>query len=397
MEYLHVLPVKTGEITEFLSMMEENFDLSEHKFLTLITREGIIKGCPELLAFPFVENFETSKSRRMKHLHNYLMLKQRLKQADVIIWHSLSMDKGRFAKILFFNHDLCKKSVWIENGFDAEYWVVYKGKLKNKVSETVQKTIRERITRIGTCFRGNEEYIKNIWPDKQVMLTPYPLNEELSRLLEKMNPESRREKIDKHIAWLHEGEKTTLPRSLRINIQVGQNSQSLNRHNKLIDSLIKYSDSMVNVFFPFCYMLEKNAMNIGTKEYQTRIRKRAISRFHDKCFILSRRVGKETFFRYLKSIDIILLGSENAFEITYLLLAIASGAKLFLDQDSSLYRYLKSAGMKIHKLQDIAEMEYEDFIAWEEPQPLPKEIIQYFDREYVISCWKEFFESIRTE
>ena len=73
MEFLHVIPARTGDILEFLRCMEKRPDSNEHKYLALVGRDTAISYVPELLAFPRMEYLETpageySAQRKMRAL-----------------------------------------------------------------------------------------------------------------------------------------------------------------------------------------------------------------------------------------------------------------------------------------------------------------------------------------
>ena len=177
MEFLHIIPAKTGDILEFLSLMEKTCGLKEHKFLVMISRLTAIRFVPALLSYPFIEYLETPKGRfaAEKKLNQ---IRNRLRQADVIIWHTLSMGGGAFIPVLYRNRDLCEKSVWIENGVDAESWTPEQDKNKRKAMDHMQREVRRMIPTVGVPFGADAAYIRRIWPDKRVVLTPYPIPQE---------------------------------------------------------------------------------------------------------------------------------------------------------------------------------------------------------------------------
>ena len=87
MEFLHIIPAKTGDILEFLSLMEKTCGLKEHKFLVMISRLTAIRFVPALLSYPFIEYLETPKGRftAEKKLNQ---IRNRLRQADSL-WKCL--------------------------------------------------------------------------------------------------------------------------------------------------------------------------------------------------------------------------------------------------------------------------------------------------------------------
>lgn len=184
MEYLHILPAKLGEISDFLWAMERHCNMDEHRFLVTISKNGMIKGIPGMLAFPYIECVETPKGRVIGKIRKFLWIWKRLHKADCLIWHGLQMANGKYAMFLWVSKKLRQKSVWIPDGPDAVSWKQLGKGWKKKFNNHVQKKVRDEIPVVGAIFGSNVAYLKEKWPDKTVVETPYPLSEEFLQVLE---------------------------------------------------------------------------------------------------------------------------------------------------------------------------------------------------------------------
>ena len=394
MEFLHIIPGSTGNILDFLGCMENREDFSEHRFMTMVTREGIIKGCPEMLAYPFVENFEKHNGR-FKRIRDYFSLRRRLKQADRIIWHGLTTGGGKFTLLLFMNRKICAKSVWIENGSDEENWTQYGNALKRRMFNHIQKAVRKKIPVAGVSFPGNRGYLKELWPDKTVFDTPYPINADYvqdalrvraMRAGKTLPSESEAEKALEGGACRH---LSKLPV-----VQVGINSQALNAHTRLMLALDSKKESPVLFFFPMNYRIEGLETGSGVRGYTDRIKRTSRAKFGERIVVLNQRVLPGVFFRCLYRIDAAVLNGQTSFSSTYLWFLLLSGVKLYLPEDSNLSRFLQENGISVHPLEKIEEESYEEF--FRAPcSSFPDPLMGYLDRERVMDCWSRLFAFLK--
>lgn len=205
MEILHVIPAKAGAVLEFLRALEKSENMAEHKVLALVPRLTAIKSVPEMLAFPYIEYIQL-KQGRFSAWRNERSLKRRLEQADLIVWHGLSMGGGRAVTVLYRNPELCRKSAWIEDGIDPESWML-EGNDRNKERiNRMNREVRARIPYVGVPFGADISYIRRLWPDKKVFLTPYPLSPDLVGGLNKVFEERAPREFPKTEQWVAEHE-----------------------------------------------------------------------------------------------------------------------------------------------------------------------------------------------
>ena len=397
MEFLHIIPGSTGNLLEFLGCMENRDDFNEHRFMTMVTREGIIKGCPEMLAYPFIENFE-KYTGRFRRIRDYFSLRRRLMQADRIIWHGLTTGGGKFTLLLFLNKQICAKSVWIENGADEDSWTQYGSALKRRLFNHIQKTVRKKIPVVGVTFPANEAYVKELWPDKTVFDTPYPINADYM----KAALDVRRSRIGKKpfveseaLNALEEGS-VRFPAALP-SVQIGMNSQALNVHTRLIVALNSKRESPINFFLPMNYRLEKMELSSGAAGYKKRIVLLSRGKFKKRGRVLNRRVSAKAYFNFLYKMDVAVLNGKVSFASSYFWLLLASGVKLYFPGDSYIYTYFLENGVPVHALEDIENESYEEFFSGEDCSSVPDVLRDHLEPENVMDHWTKLFSFLKTE
>ena len=161
MNYLHILPSDTIRTYRVIEMMQERFDLRDHKFLIMADREYVTKNYPVLLGLPGLIFLDKPAKRTFrKRLAVVRAVEKQMKKADVVVWHSLSSLRGAFGFPLLL---ICakkknlKKSVWIEHSTDLLYWRNDSAKnFKEKLENRLQKYVRDNILCVGLTLPSDK-------------------------------------------------------------------------------------------------------------------------------------------------------------------------------------------------------------------------------------------------
>ncbi|KEJ92147.1 hypothetical protein EH55_05270 [Synergistes jonesii] len=161
MNYLHILPSDTIRTCRVIEMMQEHFDIKEHHFMIMADKEYVTKHYPVLLNFPWLMFLnKPSKNTFFKKLKIVRPVAKQMKNADVIVWHSLMPLKGAFGfplSLACARKRNLKKSVWIEHSTDLLYWANPSAKsFKEKIKNRLQKYIRENIRCVGLSLPSDK-------------------------------------------------------------------------------------------------------------------------------------------------------------------------------------------------------------------------------------------------
>ena len=379
-EYLHILPAKTGEISDFLWGMERHCDMSEHRFLVTISKNGIIKSVPELLAFPYIECVETPKGRVVGKIRKFLWIWKRLHQPDRLIWHSLQMADGRYARFLWLSKKLREKSVWIPSGSDAVNWKQTGKGLKKKFNDYVQRKVRDEIPVVCAVFGSDVEFLRERWPEKTVLETPYPLSGEFMELLEQRK------------AFFENREVKPTAK----NIQVGMNSSRFSRHATVLQHMKTQAQGPRNLFLPMNYTMTGYDIDSGAAAYRSSTVGEAKKVWNSsRVQVLQKTVSPEAYANYLAQLDVAVLGNEMVLSAPYFLYLLAAGVKLYMPVKSKVYGYLKAQGVQVYGAKLIEEMPLGQFVHKTGREGPSESMLWYYDRAAVMERWNALFEYLK--
>lgn len=432
-EYLHILPAKLGEISDFLWAMERHCDMNEHRFLVTISKNGIIKGIPGMLAFPYIECVETPKGRVIGKIRKFLWIWKRLHKADHLIWHGLQMANGKYAMFLWISKKLRRKSVWIPDGPDAVSWKQLGKGWKKTFNNHVQKKVRDEIPVVGAIFGSNVAYLKEKWPSKTVLETPYPLSEEFLQVLEE-----RRESFEQR--W----DETTLPEevfpgeeaahaaadegemaaeevtseeaqevlvepdeevtteevpsklSRKKNIQIGMNSSLFSKHIQVMPYMRKHSWRRQNIFLPMNYTINGYSTASGTKVYQSKVIREAKKIWAGtRVQWLNKPVSTASYANYLRHLDVAVLGNDYVLDAAYFLYLLAAKVKLYMPESSKVYQYLQEQGVEVHPVTKIKKQVFSTFTGRTGKEGPSESMLWYYDRAQVMDRWSALFDYLK--
>lgn len=146
-----------------LELILGNFEISEHRFLIMADKEYVAKHYPVLLKYNFPCVFYLKKpsgSSFKAKIPTIRNVAKQMKQADVIVWHSLMALKGAYGfplSMLCAKNGNLKKSVWVEHATDLLYWKnPFSKNLKEKIKNYLQKYIRDNISYIGLTIPSDK-------------------------------------------------------------------------------------------------------------------------------------------------------------------------------------------------------------------------------------------------
>mgnify|MGYP000976200723 CR=1 FL=1 len=374
MSILHIVPAQTGHTLDFMKIIRKAFTAEEHQFMTMISRIGVIKGCPQLLAIPDLITLDVNG--HFKIIKKMLFIFKKLKKADHIIWHTFPSVTGIPLTFLFLFSFICNKSTWIVQGDDINSWPLPGGKFKKTLYNHFHKIIRKKISSLGVIFESDKKVLLNLsYVNKDIWHTPYPIKR---NLIEKYNNLKREN-----------------PMKTRVNIQLGMSSQIFNHHIKYIKKLVKYKEEDIFIFLPMNYYYSGNTIRSGTKLYINSILKLKKNVLKNKLFVLKNEVTDEAYAKFLMQIQIAIFDNTTIIYPWIILDYLKAGKKVFLPSDTALYNYLKECGATIYPSDSIGNIDFNEFADLSEPIIFPHKLDLYYSEDYIINEWTKFFRSIK--
>lgn len=377
MKILHVFPANTGTVYQFLKEFCNSDDkVNQHDFLVTNNYISVMKQNTKLLAFPELKYMVGTETGRGK-IKRFLDLYKILNQYDKIVWHSFIPLRGNYVILLFLCKKYLQKSVWVEWGEDLFYPELPSKKVKRKLKEKMLTAVKSKISVVGITMPTDKNFLpKGNDREKNIMFVRYPVS---SEILKNMN--DLRMSQEKHE---------------NVGIQIGLSSHLWNNHRGLFTVLEKYKDENIHFYIPGNYYLKGNYSKTYNKAYKQKILTFGKNIFQNKLTLLNNMVSEEIFFRYLELIDVVVLADidyhEYEYTMTYLMILLYLGKKVFLPEESNLFRYLKQNEVKVFPLEELAELNFENFVSLEDMLNYENDfLINYFDREKVRESWEYFF------
>lgn len=399
MEFLHIVQPYGRGCYEFLKTIEASSEKKEHKCLVLASGAVIQKKNPSLLRFSFIQYLGKS-SGKLGHLRHLIDLHSYLKQADVIVIHGMNYVGMNVLGLLYMHKELCEKTVWASNGLDIDEWALPEKGYKKKLYDKINRVVRARIPVMCSQTAANIPELRRLFPEKTFFETPYPMPEGWGELADACREERAERPVDPRKTMIpaepaEDEEKPKEDQHVRALIQCGINYRAANRQAEIIEQLKRFSDYKKTVFMPAGYVIREIS---SSPSPQTK-RLEAIKAKKDKgvCkIILNRQVPVSAYFRFLRGIDVSMLGSKLGFAPIYTLLLLRCGVKTYMPGDSCEYAYLKEQGACVHSWESIGEMEYDEFLRRDEACEFPESLKWYFDPKAVAGCWKRMYDYMKT-
>jgi len=280
--------------------------------------------------------------------------------SNLIIIHQLQFD---VVILLFILPILLKKTVWVIWGGDLYDYLTYKSSYRQKVSFLLKKFIVKRIP-----------YVVARTPDFKLLQKWYGSKAE--HLI--VEPFYTSGEYD--TALLHIRENTTSP----LKITLGNSATETNRHMAALDLLSKYKNENLQIYIPLSY---------GDPEYAKTVATKAKEIFGDKVVVLDQFMPPEEYNKHLSEMDIGIFNHNRQQALGNIAYLLASGAKIYLNNDSPLWEIYDEMKFHIHSINTIQGMSYNNFsyLDQEELAENSKMAKIIYSEKHGVECWTRVF------
>lgn len=360
MKYLHIMH-NTVFISSYIRLINENFNLKEHKFLVI---NGVEEEEIFVLKAKNIVRYRDKKNsfKILKIIKIFIFLYKNCKNnVETIYFHSL-FDK-RIMLFLFIFRSFLKKSNWIIWGGDLYCYEKRRKGLKYFLWYKIEDYVKRNFTYINTLVPQDYKIAKKYYKVK-------------GRYKEAVYPEDLNSKIPKQ-----------LPLSIKDStyIQVGNSADPTNNHFEILDTLKKFKNENIKIFCILSY---------GDKEHGKKVNEYGIKNFGDKFIGIFDFMPIDEYWNYLKDIDILIFnhrrqqGLGNISMIGYL------EKKIYMRDDISSWDYLtKNINLTLNSYENI---KYENFETFTQNNCKGnKEKLQktYFSKEFYLKIWEKNFKN----
>lgn len=373
MKVLHIIPLNYTLIFPLVQILNKYDKENEHQFLVTITFQSVLKNNPRLFCIRGLDCIPNFK--RGKRFRRMTFILRKANQADHVVWHSFRTNGGYNPFLLSLDRKLLAKSTWIVHDGEIGSYTNVSNRFINHFTAYVNRYVQTHIAKIGVCFPSDIDVLVRSGVYKEnIAVLPYPIPKERVKLL--------REKSE----WRESNFNKEIPL-----IQIGMSSQAGNAHRQIIEKVMGLTEyQSACAFVPFQYSMWGMPVASGTKVYQKRLR-RQIKKLCCRSICLEKQVSQSSFMSYIEQIDAVLLANDTACRLEYLFHLLAGKKRMFLPENSSLYRYLNQMNANIQPLEALEQGRSLADVLECPHSNLPAELVTYFEEETMAQRWTEHF------
>lgn len=372
MKYLHIIPMDRALIMPLVQMLNKYDKENQHEYMVTVTFASVLKNNPRMLCIRALDYIPAYK--KGGNLRRMAYLLKRCRQADRVVWHSFRTNGGYNPFLLFLDRKVLRKSIWLPADGEIGNYMNVANKLLNHFTARVNRYVQTHISAVGVSFPSDIEVLVEQGVERErIACLPYPIPWERVELLRKAS------------------ENTAEPTDRKTGFQIGLSSQAGNHHWQVIKRVVGLTQYRgARAFIPLQFSVFHTPAPTGTKIYQKQLRKQAKKLVCETVY-LERPVSAEIFMEQLQQIDAAFLANNTACRTEFLLHLLAAGKKVFLPQDSQLYRYLNSAGANIQPLEELERGRTLQEVLDCPAACLPDALADFYDSEVVAERWVRYF------
>lgn len=139
-----------------------------------------------------------------------------------------------------------------------------------------------------------------------------------------------------------------------ISLLLGNSDTVTNNHLEMLDNLERFKEENIKLIIP---------LNYGNKKYGDLIEQKAIKIFgKDKVIPLRDFMNREAYYQILDEVDIAIMNHYRTQAAGNTLALLYRGKKVFINEKSSTYKFLKTNGVSIDNSARISELSFEEFV-----------------------------------
>lgn len=372
MEVLHIIPVAGNHIIPLAEALQRYDTENKHTFMVTVPLQTVLRQNAELLRIRdlrFVPVY-----RRHSGIRKLRYLLECAKNADRVVWHSLSTNGGYTPFFLYAFRSVLKKSTWIPAEGEIGNYMTVANKFLNRFVRRINLYVQRNVACIGLTVPSDEEALK-----------AFDIRKPKTSILRYVMQPSQYAALSLCLA-----QPAPSVKKAAVYVQLGLNSQLENHHRHLIESLGSVPErERVCAFFPFCYTMRAVPYRGGTKVYMNRI-KAAAQTLECRTVFLNKTVQEEEYCKLLSQMDVVLLGNSASCQTGMLLCLLALGKRVFMPEASPLYRYLNDSGANILPLEALSDIESLDSVLQMPGSHLPEPLMQSFAPEQIVAQWADW-------
>lgn len=369
---LHILPIGSYRVYEFLKFMNENFSDNDHDFFIVATKKEVINNDPRLLAFNNLMFYPDDFSRRkfLRHVGTFLYFKRLFSRGELIIWHSFSHLNIAMLLVMALSNVL-KKSIWIEHGYDLYFWKNTKSGWKWKIKNFLFKYIREHVKTIAVTVPSDRDIYQRIFNRKVVYRDiVVPINS----------------------IYMQEANSMDHKKCQRNILMVGFDGKPSSKHSSILKILKRFPSNDYSILLPMGFGLPWQYEQFTNRQYNKNICEMYRKELKATVNVLETCIDSKKYFSILNSVTSYICMGARPKEIDMIIYAICMKKKLYLELNSPIEKYLRDLGIITYDSKSISNLD-SIFIADEEVLENNKRIInEVYNKANILEKWKDIYE-----
>lgn len=343
MKYLHIMLGNGANTFRLISALYNNLsrsDYFQHSFFITSTLNYVIKTCPSLLIYNYDNLFFYPQNKKAKTaFKNFLaLLKGKMEEADVIIWHSLIPMNS--VEIISLALRYAHKSAWVTDFTDRTIPNVKAKKHKQRKFAQKKLDFMKSIKYVNFSIPwGRKNFRRDYGKNKLISEIPYPF------------PKKHIEIMNKYIQRENKG----------LNCLVGYDGRKANKHMGLMSYLKHLSEEDVKIFLPMNFSLLGEWGVTEHHSYRDRVKALSENIFGKGNVIRLRRrdVSDNEFFKTISKCDIAVFNDNRATGITLVFYMLYLGKKVFMNKVNILSGKLSELYLPVYSLTELGTMSLE--------------------------------------
>lgn len=171
-----------------------------------------------------------------------------------------------------------------------------------------------------------------------------------------------------------------------IRILIGHSASVWDCHIDVMKSLLKYKDENITICLILSYA--------GTEEYVREVKNFAKQNYGNKAEIIDQFMGYEEYVEYLSSIDIGIFAQTHSTALSNISWLLYFGKTIYFKENSDFAKSFIRNHCKFCKVEDIENMDFEEFSKCKNSEKLMKKYGVIATSEDCCINWKKFLDDL---
>ena len=258
---------------------------------------------------------------------------------------------------------LTKRCSWVCWGAEVYQYQNPNITYKRKIARYFLTRFLPRLQKVFSLNKGDGELIASMSKRQEVEVLPYPLIGSTAQVPEKNKDDP-------------------------LTIVLGNSASKNNQHQEALTWLKPFANENLIIKVPLNYA--------GPPEYVEEVIETGRALFQDKFMPITQMMEKETYDEMLAACDIAIFAHHRQQGLYVVYTMLKHGLKMFMREEVSSYKNLKSSGFTLFASEDISNMSFDDFRTFNQADAnVNKSLMRdFFSEEALIPKWQQKINEI---